>query len=350
MDKESRAWMAQTFTGGDAMFFLGIDVSKVKLDCSLLLDASGGKHRSKVVPNTTEGIRMLLAWVGKQVKQASPEVHAVMESTGVYHQVAAQTLFDAGVRVSVANPAQVKHFGKGLAVRTKTDGSDATVLARYGALTSPALWQPPAPEVRVLDALIGRIEAIEADLHREENRLEKAMVSNAPKLIVDSIRTGIDFLTKQRDELVKVIGDHIDRHPTLSGDKELLLSIPAVGEKTANRMLSVLHSRDFASAEQTAAFLGLIPIERQSGTSLLMKPRLSKAGNPRVRSLLFMAAVVAVRYNPDIRALYIRLLARGKSKMSAIGAAMRKLVHICYGVVKHQTPYRVGGHLSLEKP
>jgi len=140
--------------------------------------------------------------------------------------------------------------------------------------------------------------------------------------------------------LRQAIEQHIDRHPTLKADRELLLSIPAVGDKTAHRMLAVLHSHNFGSAEQVAACLGLVPVERQSGTSLQRKPRLSKAGNPRVRALLYMAAVVAIRYNPDVRALYTRLIARGKSKMSALGAAMRKLVHICFGVIKHQTPYR----------
>ncbi|RFC40893.1 MAG: Transposase, partial [Candidatus Nitrotoga sp. CP45] len=114
------------------MFYLGMDVAKAKLDCCLLLDEASGKRKIKVVKNTQSGIVDLLAWVAKQ--NVSPEtLHIVMEATGIYHEQAAMTLGDAGVMVSIINPAQVKDFGRGLAVRTKTDGVDSVVLARYGA-------------------------------------------------------------------------------------------------------------------------------------------------------------------------------------------------------------------------
>ena len=105
-------------------------------------------------------------------------------------------------------------------------------------------------------------------------------------------------------------------------------------------MLAVMHSHAFATAEQLAAYLGLVPIERQSGSSLMGRAKLSKAGPARVRAVLFMAAIVAKQYNPHVKALYDRLLAKGKSKMSALGAAMRKLVHLCFGVLKTQRPYQ----------
>jgi len=120
----------------------------------------------------------------------------------------------------------------------------------------------------------------------------------------------------------------------------LLTSIPAVGERVGNNMLAVMHSHRFQSAEQVAAYLGLVPVERQSGSSVLGRARLSKAGPSQVRAVLYMAAVVATQYNPHVKALYERLLAKGKSKMSALGAAMRKLVHLCFGVIKTQRPYQ----------
>lgn len=117
-------------------------------------------------------------------------------------------------------------------------------------------------------------------------------------------------------------------------------SIPAVGPRVGDHMLSVMHSHTFNSAEQLAAYLGLVPVERQSGSSVLGRARLSKAGPARIRAVLYMAAVVGTRYNPHVKAVYERLLARGKSKMSALGAAMRKLVHLCFGVLKTQQPYQ----------
>jgi transposase len=321
------------------MFYLGIDVAKAKLDCSLLLDPASTKRKSKSVANSDAGIAHLLEWVGKQGVLPA-DLHAVMEGTGVYHQQAAFTLFKAGVTVSIVNPAQIKDFGRGLAVRTKTDRVDSLVLARYGALLKPAAWMPPSPESRILQALLSRREAIAQDLRRERNRQEKADATDTPPLIRQSISDSIDFLQKQLSKIQQDINDHIDRHPALRHDMELLTSIPAVGQQVGSNLLSVIHGHRFESAEQLAAYLGLVPIERQSGSSILGKSRLSKAGPARIRAVLYMAAVVATRYNPHVKALYERMLARGKAKMAALGAAMRKLVHLCFGVLKNQTPYQ----------
>lgn len=321
------------------MFYLGIDVAKIKLDCCLLLDEAAGRRKTKAVSNTRSGIVDLLTWVAKQ--GCLPEqLHVVMEATGVYHEQAALALADAGVMVSIINPAQVKDFGRGLAVRTKTDGVDSFVLARYGALLKPAVWIPPAPEARLLQALLARREAIAQDLQRERNRQEKAHATDTPQRIRQSLADSIEFLVKQLDQLQQDIDQHIDRHPNLKRDMTLLQSIPAVGPQVGGNLLSVMHSHDFGSAEQLAAYLGLVPVERQSGSSVLGRARLSKAGPARIRAVLYMAAVVATRCNPHVKAVYERLLARGKSKMSALGAAMRKLVHLCFGVLKTRQPYR----------
>jgi transposase len=321
------------------MFYLGMDVAKAKLDCCLLLDEASGKRKTKVVNNAKSGIVDLLVWVAKQ-NVSSKELHVVMEGTGVYHEQAALALANAGVTVSIVNPAQVKDFGRGLAVRTKTDGVDSFVLARYGALLNPPAWQPPAPEARMLQALLSRREAIAQDLQRERNRQEKADATDTPERIRQSLAGSIEFLVKQLAELQHDIDQHIDRHPNLKDDMALLQSIPAVGPQVGGNLLSVMHSHNFESAEQLAAYLGLVPVERQSGSSVLGRARLSKAGPARIRAVLYMAAVVATRCNPHVKAVYERLLARGKSKMSALGAAMRKLVHLCFGVLKTRKPYQ----------
>ena len=321
------------------MLYLGMDVAKAKLDCCLLLDEASGKRKTKVVKNTQSGIVDLLAWVAKQ--NVSPEeLHIVMEATGIYHEQAAMALADAGVMISIINPAQVKDFGRGLAVRTKTDGVDSVVLARYGALLKPKAWVPPPQEARVLQALLVRREAIAQDLQRERNRQEKAGATDTPALIHKSLEESIGFLAKQLAQLQKDIDEHIDKHSNLQKDRALLQSIPAIGPQVGSNILSVMHNHDFGSAEQLAAYLGLVPVERQSGSSVLGRARMSKAGPARIRAVLYMAAVVGTRYNPHVKAVYERLLARGKSKMSSLGAAMRKLVHLCFGVLKTQQPYQ----------
>jgi transposase len=321
------------------MLFIGIDVSKAKLDCSLLLDTARSKRRAKSVANSKTGIADLLAWCAKQ-QVATHELHAILEGTGMYHEQAALALTDAGVTVSIVNPAQVKDFGRSLGVRTKTDGIDSFVLARYGALLNPKPWLPPAQEARVLQALLSRREAIAQDLQRERNRLEKAGATETPALIRQSIMDSIVFLEKQLAKLQQDIDNHIHKHLDLKADRELLTSIPAVGPQVGNHLLSVMHNHQFQSAEQLAAYLGLVPVERQSGTSILGRPRLSKAGPARIRAILYMAAIVGAQHNPHLKALYLRLQDRGKSKMSALGAVMRKLVHLCFGVLTTRQPYQ----------
>jgi transposase len=320
------------------MFYLGIDVSKAKLHACLLLDEAG-KHKTKVVDNNAAGVVTLLDWAARQ-GVATDQLHVVLEATGVYHEAAAYRLVEAGITVSIVNPAQAKDFARGLAVRTKTDGVDRVVLARFGALVKPKPWTPPPPEVRELQALLARREALTQDRQREQNRREKALATTTPPRILQSLEDSIAFLDRQLEQLQQEIHDHIDSHPGLKADLTLLLSIPAVGPQVGSHLLVILQGHTFHSAEQLAAYLGLVPVERQSGTSVSGRARLSKAGPARVRAVLYMAAVVATRHNPHVKALYERLLARGKTKMSALGAAMRKLVHLCFGVLKTRQPYQ----------
>lgn len=321
------------------MLYLGLDVAKAKLDACLLLDESQNKRKTKVVANNVNGVAELLLWALRHDAELST-LHVIMEGTGVYHELAALALSDAGVMLSIVNPAQVKDFGRGLAVRTKTDTSDSVVLARYGALLKPKAWLPPSQEARILQALLARRDAIAQDLQRERNRQEKTNISQASTLVQQSLNDSILFLTEQHNKLQQEIDDHIKGHPQLQADMRLLQSIPAVGDKVGGHLLAVMHSHQFATAEQLAAYLGLVPVERQSGSSLMGRARLSKAGPARVRAVLFMAAIVAKQWNPHVKALYDRLIAKGKSKMFALGAAMRKLVHLCFGVLKTQTTYQ----------
>jgi len=322
------------------MLVIGIDVSKSKLDCSLLLDAVELKRRAKSVANSKAGIADLLAWCAKKHAVEPHQLHTIIEGTGVYHEQIAIALFDAGVTVSIVNPAQVKDFGRSLGVRTKNDGIDSFVLARYGALLKPRPWTPPALEVRTLQALLSRREAIAQDLQRERNRLEKADATDTPSRVRQSIVDSVAFLEQQLSKLQQDIDSHINKHPDLKADRDLLISIPAVGPQVSTHLLAVVHTHHFQSAEQLTAYLGLVPVERQSGSSVLGRPRLSKAGPAQMRAILYMAAIVAIRYNPHLKALYQRLQERGKSKMSALCAVMRKLVHLCFGVLKTREPYQ----------
>ena len=320
------------------MNIIGIDVSKEKLDCAWPREE--GKLKTKIFSNTITGWKELIEWSLKNTGLEIEQLHFVMEATGIYHEQLATSLYDAGAKVSVVNPAQVKCYAQGLGVRTKNDKKDSVVLARYGLKENPKLWQPEVLEIRTLKALIARLDGIEKDLQREKNRQEKALISKAPEEVLISLIQMIELLETEKQRLDRLIEEHINKHEKLKENKALLESIPGVGKVIATRMLMVIGSRQFESASQCSAYLGLVPVQHESGSSIKGRSRLSKAGNPVIRAKLYMAAVVATRYNPDIKAQYERLTSKGKSKMSALGAAMRKLVQICFGVLKHQQPYQ----------
>lgn len=317
------------------MFYLGVDVAKKKLDC-MLLDSSSGKMKSKSVDNTPAGFTKLLEWLDKY---SAAKPHVVMEPTGMYHEAAALALADAGLDVSLVNPAQLRAFAQGLGVKTKTDKQDSTVLARYGHTQKPPVWQPPSMSARRLKALLTRRDAVADDLQRERNRQEANAFSLTPEAVSESIAQSIAFHEAELKRLEKMIASHIDDDPDLRNKKDLLETIPGVGPRVATHMTTLFAGRTFDSAEQLAAYLGLVPVEWQSGTSVRGRPRMSKAGPAHLRKVLYMPAVVARRCNPHIKALNERLLAKGKSKMAAIGAAMRKLAHLCFGVVHTGKPY-----------
>lgn len=322
------------------MAIIGIDVAKEKLDCFWLKDAERCTGRSKVFTNSPGEFPALVDWMVAQTGEAPGQLHVVMEATGVYHEALAYALHAAGTQVSVVNPAWVRDYAKGLGVRTKTDKQDRVVLARLGAREPLRLWQPEPTEIRTLKALLARYEAVKRDHRRELNRLEKAEITQVSEIVLESIRTLLTELKKEQDRLEKRIRQHIDQHPNLKHDRHLLESIPGIGPVVSALMLAVLRSRVFSSAGQCAAFLGLVPVQHESGSSVRGPSRLSKAGDATVRAKLYMAAVVAIQHNPDIQHHYQRLLKNGKSKMAALGAAMRKLVHICFGVLKHQKTYQ----------
>jgi transposase len=320
---------------------IGIDISKKRLHAAWLRDPEQERSRPKAADNTPDGHRQLLAWAERHSQCPPEQLCFVIEATGVYHEALALFLHQAGTRVCVVNPYQVKEFARSRGIRTKNDRHDGHVLALFGRERRPQAWQPPPEHVRHLQSLLKRIEALEADRQRECNRLEKATVEEVPAPVHRSLQDMIDVLEAEIARLRNQLDDHIDAHPELKQQRALLESIPGVGPKLSAWFLALFGAKRFASAKQAAAFLGLVPVEYDSGTSVHRRPRLSKAGDGRWRARLYMPALVAIRWNSAIRAQFTRLTGAGKSKMSAIGAAMRKLVQIAFGVFNTRRPFNV---------
>ena len=325
------------------MAHIGIDVSKNKLDLCWLRER--GKVKTKVFTNHPKHYPALMDWLTRQTGEQAQDLRVYLEATSIYHEPLTEWLHEMGVQVHVVNPAQVHHYAKALGSAGKTDKKDSQLLARYGIDRQPPRWQPEPEPVRRLRRLASRLETVQQDIQREQNRLEKARF-NRDTETASSIDLVLLALQSEAKRLREEIKDHIDGHGDLKRDQSLLESIPGIGEVTSVHLMVLLRGKPFRSARQAAAFVGLVPSEWTSGSSVRGRPSLSKKGSSAIRRRLYMAAVVASRHNPVVGAFYARLRQAGKPPMSALGAAMRKLVHIAFGVLNRQTPFQtqpIGG-------
>ena len=311
--------------------YLGLDVAKAKFDAALQQD---GRVHQRQFPNTPDGFALLHRWL---VGRASCSLHACMEATGTYGEALALFLHQQSVAVSVVNAARIKAFAQSELLRTKTDAVDAALIARFCAAHQPPLWTPPPPERRQLQALVRRIESLKAMRQQERNRLD---LEAADSLLSASLREHLVHLDDQIATLQQQVRTHVQSCATLRHQAALLQSIPGIGETTAHKLLAeVPLLGQYRSARQAAAYAGLSPRQRESGSSVHGKTRLSKVGNAAVRRALYLPAVVALRANPLLRTFAQRLLAAGKPKMAVVGAVMRKLLHQAHGVLKQNRPF-----------
>ena len=304
---------------------LGIDVAKSKLDCALRL--TNGKFRNKVVDNTPQGFKTLSEWL---LKHQASDAHVCMEATGVYWEAIAEHLTTEGHIVSVINPAQIKAYGLSKLVRTKTDRVDAQLIAAFCFERCPETWKAPSPNEQALRALVLRLDALQAMHTQETNRLEVAR---------DSVRAGIvnhiQWLEEEMKSIKSEIQDLLDNDPDLKNKKELLDSIPGLGERTIAVLLAFYADPErFNNVRQAVAFAGLDPRQHESGSSVKAKPRISKVGHAFLRKALYMPAMVTLYKTDWGKQFRSRLVASGKSSMVIIGAMMRKLIHVAFGVLK----------------
>ncbi len=319
----------------DAAPVVGVDVSKKKVDVALLVN---GKVKSKVIDNSAEGHKFLIDWLVKS-KVSLSELHVCMEATGVYYEALALALHGAGIRVSVVNPACIKGFGKSENIRNKNDAIDAGLIARYCLVMRPALWTPPPMEQRQLRAWATRVEALKDIRQQELNRLEVHTITGMED-VAAHVNQHITWLDAEIKQLEKDIDDHIDRHPGLKRDAELISSIPGIGITTVAKILGHIGDvRRFESAKAFAAFIGVTPQQRTSGTSVKGRTMVSRTGNTSLRAALFMPSLVARRHNPILNRFAERLLATGMAKKAVIGAVMHKLTHLIYGVIHTGKPF-----------
>ncbi len=316
---------------GDHMI-LGIDIAKEKFDAALFSEKK--LLSSGTFANNASGHRKLHRWLEKKTDQI---VWACMEATGRYGEDLASYLFETGYKVSVVNPARIRKYADSKLLRNKTDLLDAKVIADFCRTQEPELWQPEKPEKSELREISRRLSALFEERTREKNRLQSGIKS---KVVKESIEANLDFLNQQIISLEEKTQGHIDQNPDLKEKQQLLISVPGIGKKTATLILGELPSVDrFQHSGQVVAYAGLSPQQRSSGSSVKKKTRLTKIGNRNLKTGLYFPAMTAIKHNPLVIALALRLEKKDKEKMVIIGAAMKKLLQISYGVLKSGMPF-----------
>lgn len=303
--------------------YIGIDVSKAWLDVAV-----EPQERLWRMENSPEAIAKLV----KQLIELSPTM-IVVEATGGYEAKLVEALCTAGLPVARVNPGRVRKFAQGMNWLAKTDKIDARLLARFGEKANPRLTQLPNEQEKRLAALVKRRKQVLDMLVAEHNRLE-----NADPDVLQYILGSQTMLQDQLDELDRAIQTHIDQTPDLKKKQNLLTTVPGVGNVTASTLTAQLPELGTCDRKQIAALVGIAPFPHDSGRK--RGRRFIKGGRPSVRSVLYMAALSATRFNPVIRAFYMRLILAGKEFKVALVACMRKLLAILNAMIRNQQAWK----------
>lgn len=313
------------------MISIGIDISQRTFDATIL-DPTGTRRHQQFA-NTPAGFTAFHRWAAPS---STAKVHVCMEATNVYWEALAEDIFHRGYRVSVVNPARTKGFAISQLKRNKTDKVDSGVIAEFCACMNPRHWQPPRAEQRQLRDLVRHLDALKKTRTQELNRVKtcrNAIVKASFEVIIETINGQLTAITAEIERLFKT-------HPSFKKQRTLLLSIGGIGKTTAHTILAEMYDlKDYLNARAAAADGGLTPAHYQSGTSVRRRARLCKIGKASLRGALYWPAITAMTHNPLIRDLKERLLKKGKSKGVILGAAMRKLLHLAYGVLKNNTSF-----------
>lgn len=299
--------------------YVGIDVSKDRLDVASLGEGAFAPFQ---VGRDEKGLSELIS----RLKPYSIEL-IVLEATGGYERAVATALAAAKLQPAVVNPRQVRDFARATGKLAKTDGIDAAVLAQFAEAVKPQVQPLPDALSIQLDEMLTRRTQLVQMLVAEKNRRASVLVMRTPtqsKKVAKSLESHIQSLEKLIAELEDDIDSTIKNSPVWREHEDLLRSVPGVGPTLARVLIGYLPELGTLNRRQIAALVGVAPFNRDSGNSA--RKRAIWGGRAHVRSVLYMAAVTAVRFNSDLKAFYCRLLAGGKAKKLALTAVMRKLL------------------------
>ena len=318
--------------------FVGIDIAAASFTALWTTD---GKMLPKAVTFSQSPAGFAAFQQQLQASGVAPaQTLIVLEATGSYWIALAVTLHEAGYAVAVVNPAQLHKYAQSLPRRGKTDALDAQVFVRFAAERKPAPWTPPPA---VYHELRQRLVARDGLLSmRQQARNQRHALQHWP-VMVASVLVQLDGVIADLDvrlaSLEKEIAEVLE-HGAWATSAALLSTIPGIGLVTSAWLLvSTLNFSLCATPEQAAAYAGLVPLQRESGTSVRGRAQLGHGGNGRLRTAVYLASLSATRYNPSIKVFYERLRAAGKPMKVARCAAARKLLHVAWAVVTKGQPF-----------
>jgi len=303
--------------------YVGVDVSKDRLDVAVL-----GQKQEWQVDNTITGIAKLV----EQMQELQPEL-IVVEATGGYQRAVVDGLFRSGLAVAVVNPSRVRQFARACGLLAKTDRLDAQVLAVFGERVKPRLYEGKDAKERELSGMLVRRRQLEEMLKAEKSRQRTAQPS-----VQGSVGRIIAVLQAEKKRLDEQIERFMKEQADWQEQSAILSSAPGVGTVTTATLLADLPELGKLDGKKIAALVGVAPMNHDSGKK--RGYRKTKAGRAEVRSVLYMATLVACRYNPLIKVQYENLLKRGKEKKVAITACMRKFLVILNAMMRDQQPFR----------
>ena len=322
---------------------VGVDVSKKEFVVYfevMLSDQTYKKVGQRKFKNTPKGIKEFVKWLEqKAVPQTLLQV--VMEATGRYHEALAYHLYEHRYRVCIVLPNRIKHFGHSLNQFSKTDPIDAAIIARYGACQLPQAWQPASPSMRRLRELTRERQDVIKIRTQANNRLCAMRVAAKPEpSTIERLEAQLDFFNQQIQDIEGEMKQLGRQDKVLTQQLLLLTSIPHIGQTTAYTILA--ETAGFALFEnrnQLIKYAGLDVVQRQSGSSINGKTKVSKRGNAHLRAALYMPAVGLIGKPGVFQDTYLRCFGRHKNKSKALMAVQRQLLLVIFGVHQSQRMY-----------
>lgn len=333
---------------------VGVDVSKDSLDVAFWdADQDKAVYQGKFT-NDKKGFQTIAQKIEHRRRETGDtsadstetvSIIIVMEPTGGYEQPFARFAIQSEWQVSLPNPYRVKQWAGGNGIRAKTDRRDAKTLAQFASAMKLYQWKPLPPEVEQLEHLLSRLDDIKGILRQEKNRAHAYQYrTNTHRAATKNMKQTIAFLERHVLQINKAIREHLKAHPHLQQQRKLLLTISGVGEKNVLYILVMMHRWEVLTdgegdAKSLVAYVGLDPKPHESGTSIRRRASISRQGNRKFRSRLYMSALGGIKGNNPLRIFYKRLVGRGKPKKVALVASARKILVWSWAVFSTNTPF-----------